>query len=276
MNIPNRRGITWVEVLVVVILVVVGLSMLFSYLLQKRGPHRQTLCLNNQRQLSLACLQFENIHGQFPGYVNEVGTKPASWVVSLLPYLGQKQLWDQWHEGQKASAYLPLLVCPSDPPTQRDKSHPALSYVANCGLPGDKESPADGVFFNHLLPEEPITTSLDDIQQADGAEYTLLLSENVQAGYWTDTTKENVGMVWWRTPGECAGINECRDTAGDRPQQIRYARPSSFHEGGVNAAFCDGHMKFIDEGIDYTVYQLLMTPNSAAAGVEGTLDEGDF
>jgi prepilin-type N-terminal cleavage/methylation domain-containing protein/prepilin-type processing-associated H-X9-DG protein len=39
------------------------------------------------------------------------------------------------------------------------------------------------------------------------------------------------------------------------------ARPSSFHPGGVNAAFADGSVKFLIDTIPYHVYQQLMTTN---------------
>ena len=63
---------------------------------------------------------------------------------------------------------------------------------------------------------------------------------------------------------------------GDRPQDIRYARPSSHHSGGVVVSFCDGHQQFVSEDIDYRVYQHLMTPDSKAAGVAGELKESDY
>jgi prepilin-type processing-associated H-X9-DG protein len=40
-----------------------------------------------------------------------------------------------------------------------------------------------------------------------------------------------------------------------------YAYPSSRHAGGVNAAFCDGHVVFINEQIEPRVYAMLMTSN---------------
>ena len=40
-----------------------------------------------------------------------------------------------------------------------------------------------------------------------------------------------------------------------------YAYPSSRHPGGVNAAFCDGHIVFIDDQIEPRVYAMLMTSN---------------
>jgi prepilin-type processing-associated H-X9-DG protein len=44
-----------------------------------------------------------------------------------------------------------------------------------------------------------------------------------------------------------------------------YARPSSYHPGGVNAMFCDGHLAFLTDGIAYHVYRQLMTSNSERA-----------
>ena len=41
------------------------------------------------------------------------------------------------------------------------------------------------------------------------------------------------------------------------------ARPSSGHHGGVNAVFADGHTQFLNEEIEYTIYQALMTPDTA-------------
>jgi prepilin-type N-terminal cleavage/methylation domain-containing protein/prepilin-type processing-associated H-X9-DG protein len=38
-----------------------------------------------------------------------------------------------------------------------------------------------------------------------------------------------------------------------------YARPSAWHSGGVNVVFADKHTIFLNESIDYDVYQQLMT-----------------
>ena len=165
-----------------------------------------------------------------------------------------------------------LAPLPERPYSPRRSLDTRLSYVVNCGLPGDGDTVADGVFHNHDV-DKPVLVSIEGIR--DGAAMTLLLSENVQAGRWTDTGEADLGMVWRHTPEPCGGINECLD-AGDRPSDLRYARPSSYHPGLVIATFCDGHVRALDEGIDYRVYQHLMTPDSAAAGVSGKLDEGDF
>lgn len=45
------------------------------------------------------------------------------------------------------------------------------------------------------------------------------------------------------------------------------ARPSSAHVDGVNCAFADGQTRFITSGIDYRVYQALLTPRGKSSDV---------
>lgn len=273
----NRSGFTWRELVVVLLVLGVTLAVLLPALNQQHGG-RQATCRNRQKQLALALLQYEATHRQFPGYVNRIGRQSdgrhlvGSWGVALFPYLGENDLWKKWREGNQSSVYRGLFICPSDPSQQTSARSAPLSYVANCGRPGDLDTLADGMFFNHDVDSEPLRTSFDYLATHDGAQHTLLLSENVQAGRWTDTAEADVGMVWRQSPGPCSNINRC-ENAGDRPGDIKYARPSSNHGGGVVVSFCDGHVEFLREDIDYRVYQHLMTPDSVGAGVPGKLEE---
>lgn len=56
------------------------------------------------------------------------------------------------------------------------------------------------------------------------------------------------------------------------PGNVAFARPASFHQGGVVAAFADGHTTFLSQDIDYVVYCQLMTPNGADAMFPGTAE----
>ncbi len=62
-----------------------------------------------------------------------------------------------------------------------------------------------------------------------------------------------------------ARINQGRDLPlPEKPnERAILARPSSFHQGGVNAGFASGKTVFLAETIDYLVYQQLMTPDAA-------------
>ncbi len=53
---------------------------------------------------------------------------------------------------------------------------------------------------------------------------------------------------------------------------LRFARPSSFHPGGVVVTFADGHGEFLDENIDYVAYCQMMAPNDSEATLAGSID----
>ncbi|GAA5505163.1 DUF1559 domain-containing protein [Novipirellula caenicola] len=60
---------------------------------------------------------------------------------------------------------------------------------------------------------------------------------------------------------------------------IDLARPSSAHVDGVNAGMADGGTRFIGEGIDYRVYQALLTPRGKSSSVpwpEFVLSDDDY
>jgi prepilin-type processing-associated H-X9-DG protein len=215
-------------------------------------------------------LGYESVEKCFPGYKNRVAGQSASWLVMSLPYIERSDLWQDWKQGKKTSAYIKMLMCPANLPETIAKGDAPLSYVVNCGRGSGAERLCDGVFFNHDVDGKPLCASLKYIADHDGTSTTLMLSENLQAGWWTDTEKADLGMVWWDSPGDCNNINHCQG-AGRRLHDIQYARPSSNHKGGVNCAFCDGHTQFLSDRIDYRVYQQLMAPDDKAAGLPGEL-----
>jgi prepilin-type processing-associated H-X9-DG protein len=262
-----------------VAIVVVGflVVLLVTSVLGPRESSPRATCMNDQKQFALALLNYEAAHKRFPGYTNRIVKKAdgswlvGSWVVPIFAYLDRSDLDAVWREGDPVAVYLGFMTCPSRPRNNPGSDQAFLDYVVNCGLPGDSDTEATGVFHNHNVDGTPAYVSLDYIAEHDGAQYTLMLSENLQAGLWTDTEEANVGMVWFREPDECSGINQCKDV-GQRPQDIRYARPSSNHPGGVVATFCDGHVQFLSEKIDYSVYQQLMAPDDKAAGLPAGFD----
>jgi type II secretory pathway pseudopilin PulG len=273
-----RHRFTLIELLVVIVVLGFLLVLLFPALVNPPVGQRRAHCMNNEHQIALALLNYEATHKHFPGYANRILTRPegtrlaSSWLVPILGLLDRSDLDEEWKKGKPQVVDLGFTRCPSAARMQPfDQSVPYLNFVVNCGLPGDSDIPSTGVFHNHNVDGQPVYVSLDYLAEHDGAQHTLMLSENLQAGLWTDTEEANVGMVWFREPDECSAINKCRDV-GQRPQNIRYARPSSNHPGGVLATFCDGHTQFLSEQIDYSVYQHLMTPDDKGAGLPGRFD----
>ena len=263
--------------MVLIIICSALLLMLIPWLLRQREGPRAARCAKNLVNLARGLLQCESLQQHFPGYCNRVARQPdgrwlaASWVVPVLPYLNRDDLYQQWSQGEAAAAVLPGLLCPDDPKAAPEPGTAPSSYVVNCGLPGDADTAAEGVFHNHNVDGQPVYVSKDYVQSHDGAAYTLLSGENLQAGYWTDVDEANVGMVWFREPGPCSPINQCRDI-GPRPQDVQYARPSSYHPGVAIVSYCDGHVAALSQQIDYGIYQRLMTPDDKAAGLRGEAD----
>lgn len=178
--------------------------------------------------------------------------------------------------GKTPEFYLPEFMCPDDPRSQAGKRQAWTSYVANCGMPDSKETankklpadwPANGAFLEEFDNRDPvIATSPQFVQDHDGASFTIMLSENLDAGLWTDSEEAKVGFLW--APGDAEGrhtpdcpvlfINQERG-AGDG--SVRFARPSSEHPGGVLMIYCDGRTKFIDQRLDFRIYCSQMTPD---------------
>ena len=185
--------------------------------------------------------------------------------------------------GKTPDVNLLEFMCPDDPRVQGNKRRAWTSYVANCGMPDNHESkafppdwPANGVFLEQFESQDPaISTSLVFVEDHDGASHTMLLSENLDAGLWTDSDEARTGFLW--APGDADGrhtpdcpvlfINQERG-AGDG--SLRFARPSSEHPGGVLMMYCDGRTKFIDQRLDFRIYCAQMTPDGQNAKHPGS------
>ncbi len=186
--------------------------------------------------------------------------------------------------GKTPDLYLPEFICPEDPRSKADKRQPWTSYVANCGMPDNQTKdkkfppdwPANGVFLDEFGNHDPVIfTSPQFVEDNDGASYTIMLSENLDASLWTDSDEARVGFLW--APGDADGrhtpdclvlfINQERGT-GDG--SVRFARPSSEHPGGVMMMYCDGRTKFIDQRIDFRIYFAQMSPDGQNAKLPGS------
>ncbi len=296
----QRKAFTLVELLVVVVIVAMLAGLLLPAVVRGRESARRATCLNNQKQIALAMHQFENARGQLPGYRNKFGgVSNLPWTVMLFPYLGEQELWRLWRDpnvslaqkvAQTGSTGLPVLQCPSD----TNLSPNGLSFVVNCGradltedqvlkdLSKAKLLKAAGLFFDLTHDQLKSTLSVQTENLVDGADATLMLTENLNATFWspilagqgqvTPLSRNDVGTLWsleGLAGSGCWWINQCRDR-GDpnvtpEGNYLYLTRPSSEHPGGVNATFASGRQQFIDEGIDYRVFCEMMAPDDSRA-----------
>ena len=189
----KRDGFTLVELLVVIAIIGILIGMLLPAVQSVREAARRTVCANNIRQVSLAVLNYESAHQQFPknqigpGVANgsgSHGTGYYSWLVELLPNLEQGNLHNQFDlrinngdgasykldashpNALAASTLVETFLCPSDTPNLNNEiilgsANPAPgNYAGNAGWPSyatgyTGERGASGIYNGAIPLEHP-------------------------------------------------------------------------------------------------------------------------
>ena len=124
----SRTAFTLVELLVVIAIIGVLIALLIPAVQAARESARRSTCKNNIKQLALAVINYAHTNEAFPGGNDRrLGNSGYSWIVRVLPYIEQADLYDtmgtnssNWANGPSASVnqtqhrrILPQVVCPS-------------------------------------------------------------------------------------------------------------------------------------------------------------------
>jgi len=147
----RRSGFTIIELLVVVLIIAVLVALLLPAVQAARESSRKVHCLNNVKQLALACLQHEQATGRFPtgGWGHswtgdaDRGTdrrQPGGWIYNVLPFIEQQALHDlgagmsleEKHAAhlRRMSTPLSVLYCPTRRATM---TYSWIDFVATGG-----------------------------------------------------------------------------------------------------------------------------------------------
>lgn len=236
-----------VGVVVVSVLLCAGIgsvAMLAPAVGGARGAAQRMQCSNNLKQISIALLNYHDVHREFPpAYtVDENGNKLHSWRTLILPYLEQDALYRQidfdkpWDDPANigfASMVIPAYQCPSDQP-----QNPAgTSYMAVVG------------------PETmwPGETSTQLASITDGTSNTLMVVEvRDRTNSWMEPVDLDYDKLRMMINGDGNGVI------------------CSHHANGANVAMGDGSVTFIADMIDSKMLRAMLT---AQGGEDNSLPQ---
>lgn len=266
----RNEAFTLVELLVVIAIIGILVALLLPAVQAAREAARRMSCTNNLTQLAIAVHGYEAAFRVYPSgtiadkgpIVNVAQGYHHNWLGKLLPYMEEQNtyqhidfsvsVYDEKNKPVQAVA-IDLHRCPSDPWGNGEKN--STSYA---GLHHDLNEPIDttnnGIFF--------LNSNVDYEQISDGSSQTIFISEkfadNQQDLGWMSGTRwtlRNTGMP----------INAARPkTWGGSPtvpqdtiDPLAVGGFGSYHPGGGNFAFGDGHVRYLSETIDVPTYQQL-------------------
>ena len=194
----SKAGFTLIELLVVISIIGMLAGLMLPAVQSAREQGRRTTCINNQKNIALAFIQYEQTKGRFPYWrttvtIDNNKVRNLGWIPQLFPYLEQQQLYDLaqtsdielFHDDSNVT--LETFFCKSS----GTQDATANSYVANCGVAdgpavsvgGGAYMASDTTKYYGMLTDGACggaKISINDVK--DGTSNTLLVSENQQAG----------------------------------------------------------------------------------------------
>jgi len=302
----RRTGFTLVELLVVIAIIGILVALLLPAVQAAREAGRRSQCSNNEKQLGLAIHNYHDTFKQIPFGISpwSEASRPSSslsgkgWIISVLPQLEQKNLYDQFAPGFVGNMFsgggianpvcatamktqLPFLACPSDPSDrirtdQYQWTGVQVVVTSYKGCIGDTRmgggasihpgtepdchptTGCNGIFFRNSYQEK-----LTFAKIGDGTSNTFLVGE--------DVPQENHHSVAFYANGDYASCHAPLNYFPKPPDPDNWPNVISFrsrHPGGANFCMADASVRFVAQTIDYTMYRRFSTKANGDVATE--------
>jgi hypothetical protein len=193
-----------------------------------RESASRAVSMNNLKQLAIVMHMYHDAHGHLPPAVviGPDGKTPHSWRVELLPYVEQDQLYKQYKQ---------------DEPWDSDANKKVLAQ-----MPAIFRSPSD----------EP---------HGNNADYFVLTGKGTMF-----SGKEGIKLsdITGGTSNTIMIVEAKRDIPWTKPEDIDYdpSQPlpklGGHFAGGFSAAFADGSVRFIGQGVEEKSLKALIDPSA--------------
>ncbi|QDT98564.1 DUF1559 domain-containing protein [Gimesia aquarii] len=289
----SRHGLTLVELMVVLAIIGILISLLLPAIQQAREAARRAHCRSNLKQITLAILNYHNVHQTAPlntSFTHGFGpsARVKSWMQCLLPFIEQSALHEKIDPGSSivgmrhiAAMPISLFNCPTDThPGSLDERADVpqdwvlgiTNYKASAGsnwgwglfarsepngrFAGSTDGLSEGNGFICESRKAPVVTRLKDL--TDGTSNTFAVGECV-AG-WTKWS-------WWFSNNTVTATSAI-PLNYKPPSKTREENAldwfhcygfSSRHPGGGNFSMADGSVRFINENVNLSIYRALAT-----------------
>lgn len=274
----GKRPLGWtvVELLVAVAILSALLAILLPAIQAARESARRIECQNHLRQLGLAAYLYEQSFQAFP---NACLFPPShGWGPFVLPFIEQQGVHDRYRfdrpfdhpaNAEATSGTIRTFVCSSAPTRTVAPSQGGLcDYAPLYNV--DPTAISLGVISPRLHPDGIMTCNakVTLAHVRDGAAHTLLLVEDAGRPHWYQR-RRRVGVTeaaGWAAHSNVTPIN----LDGFSPDGVQMFGPCamnctnlhecfSFHPGGANVVFVDGHVRFLADTIPIDLMADLVT-----------------